>query len=319
MEHDNFRAGLEWLTETGDAEWGLRLGAALFRFWEMREYLAEGRDRLGKLLKLSGAAAPTKARARALFAAGVLAGEQGDYASADALIQESLDIARQLGDKQGVAVSLNALAVSARDRGDLAVARSLFEESLVLWRELGDQKAVARSLSNLANVVKLQGDYARARSLYAECLSIFQGLGDRTGVAWSMNYQGDVARDQGDSAAARTLYEQALAIFRELGDRWGIAGTLADLGSLAREQRNYPDSALSVPGKHKNFPGTGPQTRNRAPAGVFRVLGGRSTRSRAFAAAGGRSGRAAPKYWRSAHAGGTSQTGSHACTRHGRH
>src|SRR6202165_5776621 len=47
LEHDNFRAGLEWLTETGDAEWGLRLGAALFRFWEMREYLAEGRGRLG--------------------------------------------------------------------------------------------------------------------------------------------------------------------------------------------------------------------------------------------------------------------------------
>jgi predicted ATPase len=240
LEHDNFRASLEWLTDTGDAEWGLRLGAALFRFWETREYLAEGRDRLGKLLKLAGAAAPTRARARALFAAGVLAGEQGDYASGDALIRESLDIARQLRDNQGVAVSLNALAVFARDRGDVAVAHSLFEEGLVLWRELGDPKAVARSLSNLASVVKLQGDYARARSLYAECLSIFQGLGDRTGVAWSLNSQGDVARDQGDSAAAQTLYEQGLAIFRELGDRWGIAGTLADLGSMAREQRNCP-------------------------------------------------------------------------------
>src|SRR6266849_3370470 len=43
-EHDNFRAALEWLTETGDAEWGLRLGTALFRYWEIREYLAEGRD-----------------------------------------------------------------------------------------------------------------------------------------------------------------------------------------------------------------------------------------------------------------------------------
>ena len=240
LEHDNFRAGLEWLTETGDAEWGLRLGAALFRFWEMREYLAEGRDRLGKLLKLAGAAAPAKARARVLFAAGVLAGEQGDYAAADALIKENLDIARQLQDTQGVAVSLNALAVHARDRGDLAVARSLFEESLVLWREMDDSKAIGRSLSNLANVVKLQSDYPRARSLYAECLSIFEGLGDRTGVAWSMNYQGDVARDQGESAAARALYEQGLAIFRDLGDRWGIAGTLADLGSLAREQGNYP-------------------------------------------------------------------------------
>jgi predicted ATPase len=239
LEHDNFRAGLEWLTETGNAEWGLRLGTALFRFWEVREYLAEGRDRLDRLLKLTKVEATTKLRMRALFAAGVLAGEQGDYAAAAALINESQDIAQALGDKTGVAVSLNALAVFARDRGDLEVAHILFEASLGLWRELGDQKAIARALSNLANVVKLQGEYVRARALYVECLSIFRGLGDRMGVAWSLNYQGDVAHDQGDSDAARTLYEQGLAIFREVDDRWGIAGTLADLGSLAREKGDY--------------------------------------------------------------------------------
>jgi predicted ATPase len=238
-EHDNLRAALEWLIETRNADWGLRLGTALFRFWEIREYFAEGRDRLGRLLKLEGAAAPTKARTRALFAAGVLAGEQGDYAAADTLLRESADIARGLGDNTGVAVSLNAQAVLIRDRGDLATAHALFEQSLLVWRELGDLKAVARAVSNLASVAKLQGDYDRARSLYVECLSIFRGLRDRTGVAWSLNYQGDVARDQGDSASARTLYEEALAIFWELGDRWGIAGTLADLGNLAREQRDY--------------------------------------------------------------------------------
>jgi predicted ATPase len=239
LEHDNFRAALDWLTSTGDADWGLRLGTALFRFWETREFLAEGSDMLAKLLKIPAASLPTKARARALFAAGVLAGEQGDYPSAEAFLLESMEIARLLHDNQGVAVSLNAQAVLARDRGDVARAHALFEESLLVWRDVGDLKAVARSLSNLANVVKLQGDYDRARSLYAECHSIFRGLRDRTGVAWSLNSQGDVARDQGDLAASRILYEEGLTIFRELGDRWGIAGTLADLGSLAREERDY--------------------------------------------------------------------------------
>jgi predicted ATPase len=239
LEHDNFRAALEWLTETGEAEWGLRLGAALFHFWESREYLAEGRDRLGKLLRIPAATVPTKGRARVLFAAAVLAADQGEYAAAEAIFRESLDIARQLGDKPGAAVCLNALGVNARDRGDTAMAHPLFEESLALWRELEDQKAVARSLSNLANVVELEGDYRRARALYAECLSIFQGLGDRTGVAWALNHQGDAAREEGDSASARGLYGEALAIFRGLGDRWGIAGTLADLGSLAREQGDF--------------------------------------------------------------------------------
>jgi predicted ATPase len=244
LEQNNFRAALESLTETGDADWGLRLGTALFRFWELREHFAEGRDRLGRLLNLPGAAAPTKARNRALFAAGVLASEQGDYAAASKLITESQVIAGQLGDNTGVAVSLNALAVLALDRGDVALAHSLFEQSLALWRESGDLKAVARALSNLANVVKLQGDYHRARTLYSECLSIFRGLRDTTGVAWSLNYQGDVAREQGDSAAAQSLYQQCLAMFREIDDRWGIGGTLADLGNLAREQGDFPAAHL---------------------------------------------------------------------------
>lgn len=239
VEHDNMRAAVEWLTETGHAEWGLRLGTALFRFWEMSEYFAEGRDTLGRLLKLPGALEPTKARERALFAAGALAGMQGDYASGDALIGESLDIARQLHDRQGVAIYLNARAIIALERGDVEAARSLFEDSLVVWRELGDQRAVARSLSNLAKVLNLKGDFAGAGSLLEESLSIFRRLEDLTGAAWSMNYQGDVARDQGDPAAAATWYEQSLAAFRKLDDRWGIASTLADLGSLARERWNY--------------------------------------------------------------------------------
>jgi predicted ATPase/serine/threonine protein kinase len=238
-EHGNFRAALDWLIEIGNAEWGLRLGAALFRFWEMREYLAEGRDWLGKLLALPGASAPTTSRLRVLFAAGVLAGEQRDFAAGDASLMQSLEIARHLGDKRSIAVSLNALGVNARDRDDFATSAVFLEETLALWRELHDARAVARTLSNLASIVKSQEDYPRARSLYEECLSIFRELDDRPGIAWALNHQGDVARDQGDSDAARSLYESSLAAFRELKDRWGIAGTLADLGNLAREQRDY--------------------------------------------------------------------------------
>ncbi len=239
LEHDNFRAALDWLTQTGNADWGLRLGAALFRFWEPREHLAEGRERLMRLLRLPAAAARNRGRARALFAAGVLAGEQGDYPSARTLLEESLDIDRELNDTWSVAVSLNALAVIAMDRGDVAEARSLFEENLALWRQLGDRAAIARSLSNLANVVKAQKDYAGARALYEEALGIFRELGDPTGVAWALDHQGDVAREQGDVAAARTLYEASVAAFRQLGDRWGIAGVLADLGNLTRDRGDY--------------------------------------------------------------------------------
>jgi predicted ATPase len=239
LEHDNFLAALEWLTQTGNAEWGLRLGAALFQFWDMREHFTEGRDRLGKLLKLDCGVNCANTRARVLFAAGVLAGEQGDYSSGCTLIKESMDIARGLDDTRGVGIGLNALAVHTQDLGDLATARILFEQSLDIWKRLGDRVVEARTLSNLANVVKLQGEFAVARSLYEQCLTIFAELGDRNGMARSLDYEGDVVREQGDDVAARNLYEQSLAIFRQLGDKWGMAGCLADLGNLARDNGDF--------------------------------------------------------------------------------
>jgi predicted ATPase len=238
-ENDNFRAALDWLTENGDPEWGLRLGTALYRFWGRREMVSEARDRLGKVLKHDQAGKGTQMRARALFAAGVLASEQSDHAVSVALLEESLEISRALGDKRGIAVSLNAMAAQYRGCGDMTNAWRLFEESLEVFRELGDPVGVAGTLNNLAGVVKDQGDYPRAHKLYEESLSIFQSLGDRRSIAWSLNSRADVAREQGDLAAARSLYEQSLATFREIGDPWGVAGAIADLGDLERGRGDY--------------------------------------------------------------------------------
>ena len=242
VEHDNFRMALDYLIETGDADWGLRLGAALFRFWETREFLTEGRDAIARLLALEGAAARPKLRARLLFAAAVLAGEQGDYGSAQQLFEDSLESCLELNDNRGVAVALNALAVNARDRGELARASLLFERCVAIWKDLGASADIARALSNLASVMKLQGEYARASSLFDECLTMFRKAGDDAGVAWTLNYQGDVAREKADFVAARSFCEQSLAAFRQLRDGWGIASALSDLASLSCDQGNNAEA-----------------------------------------------------------------------------
>ncbi len=235
-EHDNFRAALEYLIQIGDADWGLRLGTALFRFWETREYLTEGRNRINRLLALDGAAGRPKLRSRLLFAAAVLAGEQGDYARAQQLLEDSLETCIELNDNHGVVVALNALAVIARDRGDIATSCFLFERCVAIWRDLGDPVDLARALSNLANVTKLQGDRARASSLYDECLAIFRKVGDVAGIAWTLNGQGDVARESNNLTAARSFYEEGLAAFSLARDGWGIASALSDLASLSWDQ-----------------------------------------------------------------------------------
>jgi len=242
VEHDNFRLALDYLIKTGDADWGLRIGAALFRFWETREHLTEGRDAIVRVLALEGAAARPKLRARLLFAAAVLASEQGDYGSAQKMFEDSLETCLELNDNRGVAVALNALAVITRDRGEIAAASLLFERCVAIWKDLGDPADIARALSNLASVMKLQGEYERASSLYDECLTMFRKVGDGAGVAWTLNYQGDVAREKADFVAARSFCEQSLSEFRQLRDSWGIASTLSDLASLSCDQGNNAEA-----------------------------------------------------------------------------
>ena len=234
-EINNFRSALDWLFQTLDLDWGLRLCVALFRFWDMREHLAEGRVRLETILRLAGEG-HTKERARVSQFLGALTTALGDFAAAESFLEQSLSLYEELDDQFGIAASLNALAVSARDRGDYSSAQSNFERSLACWRMLPDRLAIARCLHNLANVIKVRGDYARARWALREATDIFEELGDRSGAAWSINQQGDIAREQGDMAAARGFYQRALSAFREAGDRWGSARSLADLGSIDCER-----------------------------------------------------------------------------------
>ena len=72
----NFRFALDWLCEPVDLDWALRLSVALFRFWDMREHLTEGRTRLETVLRLAGGGRPNE-RARVSHFLGALTTAQG--------------------------------------------------------------------------------------------------------------------------------------------------------------------------------------------------------------------------------------------------
>ena len=233
-EHDNIRAALGWLIQTGNADWGLRLARAVSQFWLQHAYPTEGLDWITALLRLPGGSAPM--RMWVLAVATALGNIQGDFASGLELIQDSLAIAREQGDRLAIAANLNSLAVTHSLLGNHKAAKEFCADAVRAWEELGDPASAARSLSNLADISKAEGDYSRARSLHEQAYSRFHALGDSSGMGWSLNHQGDVARAQGDVPAARRVYEQGLAIFREKNDGAGVASSLLDLGRLASEE-----------------------------------------------------------------------------------
>jgi predicted ATPase len=238
VEIDNFRSALDWLFDNRELDWSLRLSIGLFRFWDMREHLVEGRARLEKVLQLTDNSRAEQ-RARISLFLGSISTSQGDFVAARSFTEQSLSTYSELGDTWGIAVSLNALAISNRDSGDYAEAQLNFERCLEYWRALSDPLSTARCLHNLANVAKARGDYLRAQVALREAAAIFNGVGDRSGAAWSINQQGDIAREQGDNSAARTLYQSALNAFRQADDRWGEARSLTDLGHIYCQQGEY--------------------------------------------------------------------------------
>lgn len=270
LEVDNFRLALDWLIESCEREWSLRLGVALFRFWDMREHLSEGRARLEAILHLAGSEFPMERAGVALFL-GALASAQSDNPAAERFLSLGLELYERLGHEPGIATALNALAIAARDRGDYAVAQARFERSLACWRILSDQIAIARCLHNLASVVKVRGDHARAIWALEEATQIFEKLGDRSGAAWSINQLGDVERASGEMTRARQCYERALAAFRNAEDPWGSARSLADLGCIRLAEGRLNDSRAAF----RESLGIFGELRHRR--GVARVLEGYAT------------------------------------------
>ena len=261
-EHDNLRAALEWSAdEPGQAAAGLRLAAALWRFWEIRGHAVEGRAWLERMLEASGEGESLASRSSALTGAGVLAYLQGDYDGAFAFHEESLILHRQVGNPQSVAYAANNLANAAVQQGDYARARSLYEEALGLQRGSGDIRGSAMSLINLADVVARQGDLEKARSLFEESIATFREHGDEWGKAFALDSFGLVALRHGDQPSARALHEEAMEISRGLGDERGVARALAHLAEVAAaegdpaEARRHHRESLGIRQRLGDMPG----------------------------------------------------------------
>jgi predicted ATPase/DNA-binding SARP family transcriptional activator/DNA-binding CsgD family transcriptional regulator len=236
----NIRAALRWFLESGEpgAETGLRLAGALWRFCWLRGHYDEGRGWLEEALAL-GRSAESSHRAKALTGAGVLALLQCNYGRAEARLEESLALYRELGDLRGVASALQFLGSVARERGRYTRAEAYHVESLALWRELGDDGEGARSLNSLGFAAWLQEKYDRVAEVCTEPLKMFRRLGDVHGSVWALINLGSAALYGGDLGRAEALLEESLVTSRRAGYSEGVAWSLNQLGVAAYRRGDH--------------------------------------------------------------------------------
>ena len=245
-EDDNLRRALAVFLARRQATPALRLCAALWRFWWIRGTWAEGRALIEAALRLEESGIGTIDRARALRAGATLARGQGDHEHAEAMLLESIRIAREAGDPSVTADAIFELGNVENERERLSEARSHYDEALSIRRGIGDRRGVAMTLHNLAVVAEALQDPREALRLYEEALALHRELGNQSMEAHTLNGLGLVAGGLGNASVARERHEQALAIHRSLGDRRGTAFSLRELGALDAQLGQLPQATAHL-------------------------------------------------------------------------
>ncbi|MGH2401455.1 MAG: adenylate/guanylate cyclase domain-containing protein [Candidatus Limnocylindria bacterium] len=248
QDHDNLRMAASWAIETGAAEIALRICSALWRFWQMRGYLAEGFARVQQALALPHGRDHPAARADALSAAAGLAYWLADSERARAFYLEEIEARTELGDRRGLAeahygVSFTWAIIDVDLPENFTMAIAHINAALEIFREIGDESGIGRCNWALATVEWGTRDIAAALEHARDALKVFEAIDDQFMVGWSSYTLGlaELSEDgkQGDGgsrdylAKAQRSFEQALRVFGEAQDVSGYTLVLDGLAMVA--------------------------------------------------------------------------------------
>ena len=137
---------------------------------------------------------------------------------------------------------MHNLAMVLQSIGNYKEAEKYYTQSLKLAEELGDKQGIASSLHQLGNIQILQGNYKEAEEYYTQSLKLAEELGDKHGIAQSLHQLGVLQQYQGNYKEAEKYYTQSLELKEELGDKQGIAISLGQLGRLSERREDYKEA-----------------------------------------------------------------------------
>jgi predicted ATPase/class 3 adenylate cyclase len=242
--HENVRAGLEWSVELDRAELGLRILAAVWRFWQYRGHLAEGRRWAEQVLALPSAQARTAERARGLLAAAGIVYWQGDYAGMEPYVLESLEIARELGDEGATAeAEYNLSFVAQLLRNDWEECRRFLDAAEARFRALGDRAALGRIAMARSFIGNTHGDFSSTRAYAEEALEYLRDTGDRETYAQAMGSVALANMELGEFDVAEETMQKVLRMNLDAMNTTGFLMGFYFLSTLANARGDYERSA----------------------------------------------------------------------------
>jgi tetratricopeptide (TPR) repeat protein len=175
-------------------------------------------------------------RSKLLTNLGVCAVEQGNYAEANDLFQQSLLIRQTMGDRRGEGITLGNLGNVFLYLGAYARAESYYERALRTQREIGARNDESLSLGNLGLVRYYLGEHTAARALCREALRIAQQTGERRTEAALWMKLGHALEALGQHDSASRAYQESVDLRRTQGWYDVAMEPLAGLAEVAMAQ-----------------------------------------------------------------------------------
>jgi predicted ATPase len=231
-EHDNIRAALTHARDSGDCDQMLELASGLWYFWSARTHWQEGASWLASALAMSERVR-THLRAQVLEGAADLAWRQGHYDDGRALLDESLALWGDLGDRRGATGALHFRANLEASAGNYEHARKLWTEAQRAWRELGEEERYAATVFDLGIVALGEGDSDQAAALFEESLALARRQHFDLLAALSLHSLGLSRLGTDRHAEAVALLREALIAEKRLGDKEAIVICLIGLAEAA--------------------------------------------------------------------------------------
>ncbi len=161
---------------------------------------------------------------------------QGDYASAQDQVEQSLALAREVGDRRIESTTLAQLGILAFQRGHYGVARAHYQQALALAREIGDRAVESGVINNLGETETQLGSYDAALELLQAGRRVCREIGQRMADAYLLCNMAHIAFLRGDPGAAIGWSDQAREVAQQLKD--------PDLNASLLSTRGHVHAAL---------------------------------------------------------------------------
>jgi tetratricopeptide (TPR) repeat protein len=248
--HDNIRAALERVIETGDVEVALQFARNLHEFWLRHSDYEEGRWWIERVMALPDAQLFRERYTEAFNNLSWLSWLQGETKEARNMAEQALRLARSQSNKYNTAealLNLGMMLVFKKD--DFARGQAYIEESKDLCQEIQNEWLLARALMDLAVAQFQQNEYNAARSLYSKSFNLFKKLGDIGFQCIVMRLIGDLEAKRNNLTESVESYRQSLTIARAVKSNsqiaynfWGLARVEKFKGNHTRAVQLYVTS-----------------------------------------------------------------------------